>query len=901
MGKSSELPTSKTNRYTRPGNGASGGEEDVDPSDHDQNDPYNGAPGGEGVPTHTNAPLREGWLRTVVEHSSEIVTVVDPDGTLRYANPAWSRVLGYVHEEAIGTMNVLDHVHPDDLAHVLEETEEALAKGGVATNEAEYRFRCKDGSWRWMESVGTYLLDDPAVGGVVVVSRDVTERKEAEDALRASEAEVFSVLESITDGFFSLDQEMRFAYVNSRAELLLGRSREDLVGERIWEDPTFYPHYLRAVAEGETVTFEGYYPPLGAWYGVRAYPSASGLSVYFQDITGRKEAEGRLRFQSELLGAVGEAVIALDTEGRVLYWNRAAEEMYGWSSVEIMGRRLRDMVVPEDLRGRAEEIAGQLRAGRSWAGEFEVRRRNGTTFSVEGTDTPIFGEDGHLVGVIGVLKDITERREAEEALRKSEARFHALVQNALDIVMVTDAQGTIRYVSPSVERVLGYSPEEIVGTVTAEYVHHDDLQRALAELSEAVSKPGVHPVAVETRVRHKDGSWRHLEGIANNLLDVPVVRGMVFNHRDVTERKRAEEEVRRLNAELENRVEERAARLEAALAELRASEERYRLLVESAEDYAIFMVDTDGRVLDWNVGAQRIFGYHGAEIVGEPHSIFFTPEDVRSGAPERELRKAEEEGRAVDERRHMRKDGSRFWASGFVRPVRDDAGNLRSFTKVARDITERKRVEAALRDIREAERSRMARDLHDGVLQDLSYTAAAMGLIMLEAEGTDLRGKLQEAIDAARRAAEGLRVAVNDLRVEEEPDRTFLELVESLVERNRSMAHGYEIGLEVGEGLSNTSLGDAGTQILRVLQEALTNARRHSGAGNVEVRLSEDGDELVAEVVDDGRGFEPGIPPGVGLRSMRERAAALGGKLEIENQVGQGTRVRLRVPLPQKG
>jgi two-component system sensor histidine kinase UhpB len=226
---------------------------------------------------------------------------------------------------------------------------------------------------------------------------------------------------------------------------------------------------------------------------------------------------------------------------------------------------------------------------------------------------------------------------------------------------------------------------------------------------------------------------------------------------------------------------------------------------------------------------------------------------------------------------------------------------LRSFAQVARDITERKRVEAALRDIREAERSRMARDLHDGVLQDLSYTAAAMGLIMLEAEGTDLRGKLQGAIDAARRAAEGLRVAVNDLRVEEETDRTFLELVESLVERNRSMAHGYEIGLEVGEGLPTTSLGDAGTQILRVLQEALTNARRHSGAGNVEVRLSEDGDELVAEVVDDGRGFEPGIPPGVGLRSMRERAAALGGKLEIESQVGQGTRVRLWVPLPQKG
>lgn len=118
--------------------------------------------------------------------------------------------------------------------------------------------------------------------------------------------------------------------------------------------------------------------------------------------------------------------------------------------------------------------------------------------------------------MLAIIRDVTERRRAEQALRESEARFHALVQNALDLVMVTDAYGTIRYISPSVERVLGYRPEEMVGTNTAEYVHPDDLEEALHELEVAVSRPGVHPVAVETRVRHKDGSWRHLEGIANN-------------------------------------------------------------------------------------------------------------------------------------------------------------------------------------------------------------------------------------------------------------------------------------------------------------------------------------------------------------------------------------------------
>lgn len=155
-----------------------------------------------------------------------------------------------------------------------------------------------------------------------------------------------------------------------------------------------------------------------------------------------------------------------------------------------------------------------------------------------------------------------------QAQPESDKRFHALVQNALDIIMVTDAEGTILSMSPSAERVLGYRPEEMVGTNSAEYVHPDDMQRASEELATLLSKPGVHPVAVETRVRHKDGSWRYLEGIASNLLDDPAVEGLVFNHRDMTDRVRVEEEVRRLNRELEERVAERTIRLETMVAEL---------------------------------------------------------------------------------------------------------------------------------------------------------------------------------------------------------------------------------------------------------------------------------------------------------------------------------------------
>ena len=170
-------------------------------SDHDVRDLGNGAPDGGHGPTHANRPPGEEdrWLRSALENSSEIIKILDPDGTLRYASPAFGRVFGYDPDQVVGTMNVLDHVHPDDLPHVLGETEKALSEGRVASNRAEYRFRHKDGSWRWVESVGTNLLDDPAVGGVVVQTRDVTERKEAEEALRRNEQYFRSVVQNASD------------------------------------------------------------------------------------------------------------------------------------------------------------------------------------------------------------------------------------------------------------------------------------------------------------------------------------------------------------------------------------------------------------------------------------------------------------------------------------------------------------------------------------------------------------------------------------------------------------------------------------------------------------------------------------------------------------------------------
>src|ERR671910_1049948 len=136
-----------------------------------------------------------------------------------------------------------------------------------------------------------------------------------------------------------------------------------------------------------------------------------------KDITGRKRAEERIRFQRRLLDAIGQAIIATDLQGKIIYWNRAAKELYGWSPEEVMGRPIVEVTPSEELLERAEEIMSELRAGRSWSGEFAVRRKDGSTFPAMITDSPIYDERGTLVGILGVTTDFTELKKAEELHR----------------------------------------------------------------------------------------------------------------------------------------------------------------------------------------------------------------------------------------------------------------------------------------------------------------------------------------------------------------------------------------------------------------------------------------------------------------------------------------------------
>jgi DNA-binding NarL/FixJ family response regulator len=233
--------------------------------------------------------------------------------------------------------------------------------------------------------------------------------------------------------------------------------------------------------------------------------------------------------------------------------------------------------------------------------------------------------------------------------------------------------------------------------------------------------------------------------------------------------------------------------------------------------------------------------------------------------------------------------------------VREPSGEPKYFIAVIEDISERKWAEEALQDVRDAERQRIAYDLHDGALQDLTYALVQAQLVQEILEDPELNNRLERTIEALKRTGQELRATVYDLSLGEEFERPLPETLKSLVELNRRMVPACDVRLEVKEGFPSSPLGKRGLELLRIVQEALTNVRKHSEARRVVVIMGVEGERIWTEVSDDGRGVGPGASPGVGLSSMRERARALGGNLKFESEPGKGTKVRFEMPLEEDG
>ncbi len=360
------------------------------------------------------------------------------------------------------------------------------------------------------------------------------------------------------------------------------------------------------------------------------------------------------------------------------------------------------------------------------------------------------------------------------------------------------------------------------------------------------------------------------------------------------------------------------------------SNELFRLLVESVKDYAIFMLDPEGHVLTWNEGARAIKGYSKEEIVGQHFSKFYMPEAVQSGWPNRELALAEKEGRFADEGWRVKKDGSVFWASIIITPLRNADGRLCGFAKLTRDMTERKhweeriqklntelrnrlaqldetrrvldlrtlelrKVSARLLQIQDEERRRIARELHDDLGQQLAYMK-----IMLDAKGGN-----EEASQLAAKAATSVRnlsYLLHPPLLDETGLRSALHwYVDGVVNRS-----GMKISLDVQPSSFPRLPSDIETAIFRVVQESLTNVYRHAVSEAARVEIVQQPEYVVIRVRDYGKGVQPELCGGsstsglgVGISGMRERVRQFGGDLVV-SRVEPGTLIEARIPFPPR-
>jgi two-component system NtrC family sensor kinase len=250
------------------------------------------------------------------------------------------------------------------------------------------------------------------------------------------------------------------------------------------------------------------------------------------------------RLQAIALEAVHDAIMVTDRVGTIIWTNPAFTRLTGYTAEEALGGTPRLLKSGRQPRRFYRDLWATILAGRPWTGQLVNRRKDGTSYTERQTITPVRDETGRVAYFVVVKRDVTAPRRTRQALRDSERRFRALIENALDVITVIDFDGVIRYESPAVERLLGYTPQELVGQRVFAFLPPEEQAVLRALLQEGAGQPG-YTASLEFRFRHRDGSWRVFEGVGRNLAHDPLVGGIIVNARDITDRKHTEAELQR--------------------------------------------------------------------------------------------------------------------------------------------------------------------------------------------------------------------------------------------------------------------------------------------------------------------------------------------------------------------
>ena len=613
----------------------------------------------------------------------------------------------------------------------------------------------------------------------------------------------------------------------------------------------------------------------------------------------RKQAEEQLQFQATILRHVSESVIVTDLQGHITYWNDGASAVFGYTAEEMLGKTPARLYPERDMAQPVQDFE-RLLAGIDYIGEWKGRRKDGTAVWVDTKTTLLRDTQGKAIGLIGIAKDITARKQAEERLRQSEKHFRALIENNADGIALTDEHGIVTYASPSTSRMVGYLPEEFIGGRIFGRKDCPDGGEATRRLMARVLEEPRKSHVLELRTGHKNGTFLWMEVVGINLLDEPGVEAIVWNFRDVTQRKRLEREAAEAKELLE-------------------------VILQNVAD-AITVVDANDRLVYVNDVAAYWAGFPplpallAAQQAGEVHrNKKFTAWD-ESGRPlpasERPTAQALR-GKQVKALVQYQDNatGQLYWTLVRAHPILDAQGQVQFVVSVYTDMTEQKELEqrkdhfismashelktplTVLSAFTQLLRERFeAEDKQDVVLP----------LAKMDDQITKLTKLVTDLLDISKMQAGKLELAQEAVDI----DALVLEVVENL-----QPATTHHIVIE--GAAKRTIIGDR-DRLGQVLLNLLTNAIKYSPqAETVFVRVAHTHETLTVSVQDFGIGiaqshqqrlFErfyrvysekdqtyPGL--GIGLYIAHEIIQRHGGTMWVESVKGKGSTFSFSLPI----
>jgi PAS domain S-box-containing protein len=968
---------------------------------------------------------RIAYLAGLTEKTHDAIFSTDLQRVVKSWNQGAVAMYGYTPEEAIGS-TVTSLLHIVSAKKDIQQAKADLDQLGYY--KGEYEAIKKSGEPIYIyASISVLRNEKNEMEGYVAVHQDISERKKTEQflkifneklSLQVEEKTVLTdrILERISDGFYSLDENWNFTYMNKTAAIIMECDPQEIVGKNLWQEYpaaaelSIYQAYIRAFEDQQYTQVEFYYPPYVKWFMVDIYPSHSGISTFFRDITERKKAEEELKHSNERFEMISrttnDAVWEWDLETGVMWANDTHQQLYGlnpddpvplehvWQQRihpddrERLIRKQREAMagntnvfiteyrfntvkdgyrhvydrcyIVRNAAGKATRILGSmmditdlkkteealqqseekyrsiidqasdgifmldqqgnyveanaaglvmtgysreellrmnasqllakgelsviqtslddLKAGKSFMMERRIIRKDQSERDVEVSYKML--SNGYI---LAIKRDITERKKTEQALMTSEETRRLIMNSALDAIVGMDTAGNITIWTPQAEKIFGWKEEEVTGKKMSSIVIPQRLRQAHEEGLARYLRSGIGPVLnrlIEIVALHRSGKEFPVE-----LSILPVKQG---SHqffcafiRDITERKKAEK----------------------AVAE---SEEKYRTLVEQAVD-AIALYDANGKILDVNTGSVSLLGFSKEELMKMSLPDILTPEEINHRPVRYDI--LEQGNSTVKYRKMKRKDGaiidtevrSQQLPDGrFLSVIRDLTERIKAEKELAASYDAIRKLSGHIQDIREEERTNMAREIHDELGQQLTVLKMDVSWLkrrMATAEEPvkqklqDLISMLDETVKTVRRISSELRPSILD----------DLGLVAAMEWQLGEFGKRSDVATHFDYPNEELLLPDTvKTALFRILQESLTNVARHSGATKVSVKIELKDDQLILVIADNGKGFDKqkiADKKTLGILGMQERITMIGGDYEINTVPGKGTEVRVALSL----